>query len=303
MMPTSVLDALADRFDIPGCVKIDSLRGAGIVAVKTAAAEATIALQGAQLLSWTPAGEADVLWTSPLTEIGTGKAIRGGIPICWPWFGPHPSDPAAPGHGFARNAFWELMTTEKQGDTARIVFRLSESDLQRTYGPTTVDLKLTLSIGRDLEISLTTGNLGADPLVITEALHTYFHVGDVRQIAIAGLDGASYLDNADGGTRKTQKSNIAIDREVVRNFDGTTALVTMTDPVLARRIAIEKSGSGATIVWNPWTRAGAGSFTDIPSGDFAKFVCIESGNAGRAAITIPPGAQHTLTARYSVARL
>jgi glucose-6-phosphate 1-epimerase len=303
MARTTNIEALADRFDIPGTVTIEQRGSAGIVAIKTAAADATISLQGAQLLSWTPAGEADVLWTSPLAGIGNGLAIRGGIPICWPWFGPHPTDPAAPAHGFARNALWDLMSTETQGDTARIVFRLADTDLQRTFGPTAVDLSMTLSIGRDLDIALVTGNLGATPLSITEALHTYFQVGDVKLIEIAGLEGESYLDNADGGVRKTQKNNVVIDQEVVRAFDATAAPVTLTDPVLGRRITIGKSGSGATIVWNPWTRAGAGSFTDIPSGDFAKFVCIESGNTGRAALTLPPGARHTLTARYSVARL
>ncbi len=300
--PTAI-EALADRFDIPGAVQIQQLGPAGIVVIKTAAAEATIALQGAQLLAWTPAGETGALWTSPLADIGNGKAIRGGIPVCWPWFGPHPTNAKAPAHGFARNAIWELMATETHGDTARIVFRLPQTEAQRLFGPAAVDLKIALSIGRDLEIALSTGNLGDAPLSITEALHTYFHVGDVTRIQIAGLDGASYLDNADGGARKTQKNNIVIDQEVVRVFDDTAAPITLTDPVLGRRISIEKSSSGATIVWNPWTRAGTSAFPDIPSGEFAKFVCIESGNAGRAALTIAPGTQHTLTARYTIARL
>lgn len=301
MVPTD-LRALARRFDVPGALSVKAEGGAGVIVIETPAASAKIALQGAHLLSWTPAGEADAVWLSPLTGIGTGKAIRGGIPVCWPWFGPHPSDTSAPSHGFARNVDWELTAAEHIGDVMRVVLELPPSDLQRRHGFEALGLTLAFEIGGELSLALTSENRGAAPITITEALHTYFQTADVKKIRIEGLDGASYLDNSEGGKRKSQSGPISIDREIVRIFDETTSPVTLTDPGLARRIEIRKSGSDATIVWNPWTRAGTSSFTDIPSGDFAKFVCVESGNAGGRAVTIPPGGRHVLATRYGITR-
>ena len=273
-------------------------QGGTVINIATSAGHAAVALQGAQLLSWQPSGQShDVMWQSPLTRFGGGEAIRGGIPICWPWFSKH-ADAAKPQHGFARNVLWRLTAAERIGDNVRLDFQLPADCLGREHLDGSAELSFRVTISHTLDMALTTKNVGATPFTVTQALHTYFHVGDVGRIDIAGLDGATYRDNTDGGREKRLTGALMIARETVALFDEAPPVQTLTDPVLARRIVVTRTGGTSTVVWNPG--AAASTMGDIPARAQNQFVCIESGAIGRAATTLSPGGSVMIGAHYEV---
>lgn len=279
-------------------VTVDVRNGGAIIDVATRVGRAAIALQGAQVLSWQPAGQShDVLWHSPLARFGGGKAIRGGIPICWPWFGMH-ADTAKPQHGYARNAAWHLTSARRSGDDVSLEFELPADCAGREHLDGAAELRLRVTIGATLEIALETKNVGQTPFTITQALHTYLRVGDTSRIAISGLDGATFRDNTDGGREKRQTGDLKIARETVALFDNAPTTHVLTDPVLARRITATRTGGASTVVWNPGDAAA--TMGDIPPPSQSHFVCIESGAIGRAAMVVLPGGTTTVGARYEV---
>ena len=296
------LQPIVDR--VPGLTVVER-RGGLVIDVAIDAARASIALQGAQVLSWAPAGHDDVLWCSPLSPLGGGKAIRGGIPLCWPWFGPNADDSAKPQHGFARNITWDLVdVTDLDNDDGHLVltFGLPAEAPMRTLFPHAAQALLFVDIGRTLTIRLETENIGNTSFTITDALHTYVRVGDVSRVRIDGLDGATYRDNAAGGRITHQDGPLTVSKETVALFDIAPAVANIVDPVLKRCISVMREpDSRSTIVWNPGATAAA--MADIPKGGEAGFVCVESGDIGAAAITLEPGDCHACGVTYAVARV
>jgi D-hexose-6-phosphate mutarotase len=295
------LSSLNARFGLTGQVVFKSDPGGlHVVEVNNAHASATIALQGAHVMTYAPRGEQPVIWLSPVAKLAPGKSIRGGVPICWPWFGPHATDPKFPGHGFARTVPWEILKTEALADGAtRLAFRLIESDATRTQWPYPSELTCLITVGQTLDIDLITRNTGQAPITIGDALHTYFHVSDIRQVAIRGLDGCPYLDKVEGGQRKQQAGPVTIGAEVDRIYLDSVADCLIEDPGLKRRIRIAKRNSRATVVWNPW-REKAAKMGDLGDDGYLHMVCVESANAADDVVTIPPGGAHHLWVRYSV---
>jgi glucose-6-phosphate 1-epimerase len=292
--------ALNARFAIPGQLGFKDGPGGLVVAeVTNAEASATIALQGAHVMGWAPRGERPVIWLSRAAKFAPGKSIRGGVPVCWPWFGPHATDPKLPGHGYARTVAWEPVAAEASAPgTTRITLRLTETAATRAQWPHATPVECAITVGRALEIELATRNAGPAPVTIGQALHTYFEVGDVRRIAIDGLDGCPYLDKVDGA-RKRQHGPVTIGAEVDRIYLEAPGECLIDDPVLGRRIRIAKRGSRSTVVWNPWLEKAAkmGDFGE--HGEFG-MVCVESANAADDVVTVAPGASHRLWVRYSV---
>ncbi len=282
-------------------VRLGQSRGGLVIDVATPSANATIALQGAQILSWAPRGHDDMLWCSPVSPLGGGKAIRGGIPICWPWFGMH-EDTAKPQHGFARNLVWDLVDAaqlDDDGGHVVLTLKLPRRATEREHFVYGAQATAFIDIGRTLSLRVETDNEGDEPFTITEALHTYFSVGAASAISIEGLAGRTFRDNTDGGREKTQTGPIAIRAETVALFDVSPELLTIRDPVLKRRIRIARDAdSRSTVVWNPG--AAAANMIEIPKGDETRFVCVESGNIGRAAIPIAPGESHACGVTYSL---
>ncbi len=261
---------------------------------------ATVALQGAQVMSWAPRDMEPVIWLPRETRPTSGKAIRGGVPVCWPWFGPHGSDPTFPSHGFARTALWRVAGTETLADgTTRMVLRLEPGDELRELWPHPSALECRISVGGALELELTTFNTGSGPVTLSQALHAYFNVSDVRRVAIHGLDGCTYLDKVDGGRRKRQAGAVTISAETDRIYIDTAADCLIDDPDLRRRIRVSKQGSGSTVVWNPWVDKAA-RLGDLGQNGYLHMVCVETANAGHDRVTVPPGELHRLTARYQV---
>lgn len=168
----------------------DSIRRTEVVAgypvfeVAHPAAIARVALHGAQIMEWTPAGQGPVLYLSPQALYRDGKAVRGGVPICWPWFGPHETDAALPAHGFARNRFWHLSDACENEAGVQLCFTLDDDDASRRLWPHAFRLEMTMNVGAELNLALRMINTGAERFTITGALHTYLAVGDVRRIAV-----------------------------------------------------------------------------------------------------------------------
>lgn len=295
------ISALNARYGIPGEVSLTERDGGMIVLeVSNPHADASIALQGAHLMTWTPRGVPPVIWLSQDARLAPGKSIRGGVPVCWPWFGPHATEPAFPGHGFARTVRWELVEAERLANGAsRLVLRLLQSDATRAQWPHPSELEIHMVVGPTLEIELVTRNTGSALFTVGQALHTYFAVGDVRQVKVHGLDGCPYLDKVDGGARKHQSGPLTIAGEVDRIYLESTADCVIEDPVLERRIRIAKRGSASTVVWNPWT-AKAAKMGDLGRDGYLHMLCVESANADSDVVEIAPGAEHRLWVRYAI---
>jgi len=298
------VDALNQQHALDGRLRFKQLAEGYLVAEVTATgASATIALQGAQVLSWAPSGEQPVIWLSPKASFAPGKSVRGGAPICWPWFGAHADEADYPAHGYARTSPWELEFAEAlAGGEVRLVLRLIETELSDRMWPHITPLECHITVGPTLTVELITGNEGGEALRLTEALHTYFLVGDVRKVAVLGLDQCDYLDKVQGFERFSQSGPIAIEGEVDRVYLNTNREVIIQDPSLKRRIHIRKRGSGSTIVWNPWVEKSQ-QMGDMGEEGHLHMLCVESGNAFENAILLEPGAEHRLVAEYSLSAL
>lgn len=294
---------LNSKYSIPGHLDFGvGSHGAVVARIANAASTAEIAKQGAQLLTWAPAGQPQVVWLSPQALFKEGKSLRGGAPVCWPWFGPHPSDATLPGHGYARNLEWRVKGSAAEGDATRIGFFF---DPVAAGVPNAVDalLELEFVIGATLRMELTTTNRGSGPLTITQALHTYFHVGDIGAVTVDGLEGKEYVDKvAPGSPTVRQQGGVAIGEEVDRIYLDCPEPVTIVDAGLRRRIRIANQGSRSCVVWNPWADKGA-KFGDMGDDGYRRMLCVETTNAGNDQVAISPGARYTLATEIGVAPL
>ena len=277
--------------------------GLPIIQCRTAGGESRLLVQGAQLVEWAPHGQPPVVWLSPDAKWIPGKSPRGGIPICWPWFGPHDTREEYPPHGIVRAATWELIkATLLVDESHRLHFRWAPQSSHSDYWPFNTPLEVRYTLGEALEIELVTRNDSTEDLTLTEALHTYFGVADVREITIRGLEGFDYIDKVDDGRRKQQSGPITMTGETDHIYLSTQADCLIQDPLLNRTIRIEKRGSRSTVVWNPWEDK-AKRLGDLGENDYLKMVCVESGNVADDRITLKPGEQHRLWVRYSVAAI
>ena len=288
------------KFGIPGSVEFRTGdHGAVVAQVSNTHATASIARQGAQLLTWAPAGQPPVVWLSPAARFTAGKSLRGGAPVCWPWFGAHPGDAAKPAHGFARNLDWKIVETARLRDATRIVLHLVPEPAQRALWTHSAELTLAVTVGERLRLELTTCNTGADAFRLTQALHTYFHVGDIGATRIEGLGGKTYVDRADGDARVVQDGPVTLRAEVERIYLDCPGGTTIVDEALQRRIRIGKQGSRSCVVWNPWADKGA-KFGDMGENGYRQMICVETSNAWDDVVDVAPGTEHTLSTECSV---
>jgi D-hexose-6-phosphate mutarotase len=267
---------------------------------------ASVCLQGAHLTEWQPRSQvAPVTFMSALAQYAPGKAIRGGIPICWPWFGAHPADAALPSHGFARAAQWQARDlVQLDSGATRVLLLLTESEKSLALWPHRFRLEYRITVGEMLELELATTNTGSEPFTFSEALHTYLRVGDIGSVQVLGLDGTNYADVAEGGRRHRQSGPVTFDGEVDRVFLDTEAPCTIVDPQLKRRIHIVKTGSRSTVVWNPG-EIKAAKLADLgaapaATGGWRQLVCIETANALDNRLTLDPGQSHRTAVQYRV---
>jgi len=267
--------------------------------ITSPAAEADIYLHGAHITSWHPAGTAEVIFLSERSYWEEGRAIRGGIPVCFPWFRAKADDPHAPAHGFARIATWQLVSITQEQDSIVVSLQIESDDESRRWWPHEFHLLQRITVGVELRSELIVTNTGSAPFRFEEALHTYYNVGNAEQISVTGLDGVDFLDNTDSNREKVQRGDIVISRPLDNVYLNTPAAVELNDPSLQRRIHIKKENSLTTVVWNPW-KEGAKAMADLGDDEWRQMACVEACNILGFAVTLAPGEKHTMAASVKV---
>lgn len=284
--------------------------GGPILEVNTDQCEARVSAYAAHVASWTPflpgaASPAPGLFCSPRTAWGGGKAIRGGVPICWPWFGPRRDDPkpegkASPAHGFARTRPWHVEQVElADNGRVEVTFLLVSDDDTLTLWPHAFEARLVCALGTTLHLSLVVKNVDDAPFEMEGALHTYLTVSDVEQVKLTGLEGTRFFDKVAGVERSHGREPLVLRDETDSVFMGTKSAVVIEDPGLQRSIRVEKSGSQSTVVWNPWL-VKATAMADLGGDVWRSFVCVEAANVAPHVVPLSPGATHTLSTRVSI---
>ena len=265
-----------------------------IARLRFADQEATISLYGGHVLSYSVKEEAPILWVSEQAIYRDGKAIRGGIPVIWPWFGAHPDDASKPSHGFARTSDWEVKSTSLTEDSHPQICLLLQKD-GATYAqwPHSFRLELTITLGKGLVVDMKVINTGNGPFDFTGALHTYFNVSDISKVKVHGLEDSLYFDQLDQMAVKSQMGPISFDAEFDNIYFDTLSTCRLVDNGFDREILVEKRGSKSTVVWNPWIDK-ARRMSDFGDEEYQSMVCIETANAGPDLITLNPGGQHIL---------
>ena len=296
-------ETLNARFAIPGRLRFqnsggqDSGAGLPVAEITTPDAMARVAVQGGQVLEWQPNGQKPVIWVSRAAVYQTGKGVRGGVPVCWPWFGQLEGKGA---HGFVRVRMWEVREAKTDlADTVVLRLGIKDDESTRAQWDHAFDLELIVTVGAALKMELVTRNTGDKPFTITDGLHTYFRVGDIKQTRVQGLDGAEYLDKVRDFSKERQSGAVTFSGETDRVYINTTADCLIEDPVFGRTIRVAKAGSTSTVIWNPWTEKEK-AFSDMAAGEYANMVCVETVNASPDEITLAPGAKHNLTAFVGV---
>ena len=266
--------------------------------------EAHVFLHGGHVSHFQPKGERPVLWLSGSSRFEPSHAIRGGVPVCFPWFGPKAGAPEAPMHGFARILPWAVVGATRES-SGRLEAKLELTAEAAAHGGFRQELgvTLTLNVGRSLGLTLAIHNQGAAPVRFEEALHSYFAVSDVTRVRVHGLEATPYLDKTDALARKPGAAGpTAISAETDRVYLDTTATVTIEDPGWDRRVVVAKAGSATTVLWNPWA-AKARAMSDFGDDEWPRMLCVETANVGDQAVTLAPGATHLMTATLNVAPL
>lgn len=299
-LDASDLERLNTEFGRAGAVRfIQSELGGAVVELVTPQAVATVALHGAHVLSFEPRGAKPVLWMSPAAVIAEGKGIRGGIPVCWPWFAAHPTDVSKPDHGFVRKAGWRVAQTSADASRAGVELIFTDLDAFTHLWPYKCELTVRVTLTDVLQVDVTTVNLGDTAFTLTGALHTYFAISEISETSVHGLEQVTYLDKLQDFARETQDGAIAFPGEVDRIYEDTTGDVTIRDAGNGRIIRVAKQGSRSTVVWNPWVEKSA-RLGDMPPGTYRGMVCVETTNAGGDVVTLEPRAVHRLSAIISV---
>lgn len=276
-----------------------SSEGLPLLSLSGAFGTARFSPQGAHLLDFTPHGQSPILFLSSCTHLAPGKAIRGGVPVIFPWFGPRAGHPAAPMHGLVRTRFWkveEVSVPENGPATVRFSFRADEET--RSLWPHAFALSLQFVLGAALDIRWEVQNTGDSPFEFEQALHPYFPIQDVHSASVSGLQGAHYLDKTDALRLKEDTAPfVSFASETDRLYLNTTADCLLADPASGRTLVVSKTGSKSSVVWNPWIEKAA-ALADLGNEDWRHFVCVEQVNAGQNAILLPAGGSHILTTRY-----
>ena len=296
------LTELNEHFSIPGVLRFQQLPGGLVYAdVTTAHATARVYMQGAHLTAWQPMGQAPVIFLSRKSDLAPGKAIRGGVPLAFPWFA---TDQKAdrmdgkpgPSHGFARIQDWTLAFAALAGEDLHLTFTLGPTEMSRKLGFDHFRLAFQLVIGRSLTMQLTVANDAPTPLVFEEAMHTYFSVVDVHEVSVTGLEPTSFIDKTDSfKVKPAANAPLIFTGFTDRVYPNTTATCVIHDEAGRRTITNEKANSHTTVVFNPWRE-----LPDMAADEWHEMVCVETVNAGANAVTLEPGKTHTMQAHISV---
>lgn len=296
------IDRLNAEHGIEGTLRIVEGRGGlAMIEIDNGLARATISPYAGQVLSYVPAGATeDLLFLGDKAYFQEGKAIKGGIPICWPWFGPDPEDKGRAAHGFARSWPWTVLETQSLRDgSTKVSLGIADDFGTRAVWPQYFNLVLEITVGATLMLELITRNAGDTRFSITQGFHTYFKVGDIRHARVTGLDGCRYIDKTADDAVLTQEGPISVDREINRIYESVPAALAIEDEALHRRIRIRSGNSATCVVWNPWIET-AKAMGDLDDEDYKVMLCVETLNAESEVIEVPAHGEHRLTAEYEI---
>lgn len=282
-------------------VKLDQLN---CWRIRHGQAELLVAQQGAHILSYQLDGQPPVIWLNDEAVFKTGKSIRAGVPVCWPWFGNLQRNPAsvqamrvsnepAPAHGLVRALDWELGEIGITDGGLKVEFILPVPEAGLPGWPHQVDLRLSIRLDEQLHIHLTSHNRGTDSVSISQALHSYFAVSDVRNVQVEGVDGLSYIETLDDWNIAKQQGDLHVTGETDRIYLNTPAKLSIVDPAWERRIELTASGSRSAVIWNPWIDRAA-AFSDMANDGWQRMLCIETANVMDDIVQLAAGASHTL---------
>ncbi|KTC35447.1 D-hexose-6-phosphate mutarotase [Pseudomonas sp. L5B5] len=283
-------------------VKLDELN---CWRIRHGEAELLVAQQGAHILSYQVAGQPPLIWLNEEAQFKTAKNIRAGVPVCWPWFGNlvrnpqsvqamRPGSDPATAHGLVRATDWELQGIETDGDSLLVRLHLPCPAEGFPGWPHQVEPSLTIRLDQQLHISLTSHNLGTESVSISQALHSYFAVSDVRQVHVEGVDGLNYIETLEDWTTKAQAGDLHFAGETDRIYLDAPAQLAIVDPQWQRRIRLASQGSRTAVIWNPWIGRAA-QFSDMADDGWQRMLCIETANVMDDIVTLAPGASHTLS--------
>lgn len=296
------LQQLNETFSIRDCISfIEGKGGLPVISVSSDKASASISLYGGQVLSYQQVTDMnDLFFVSDHAYYEAGKAIKGGAPVCWPWFAANKGDPSLPFHGFVRNQLWQVESTEllQNGDVV-VSLLFSTSEMTKTLWSHDFELHQQITIGEQLDIQLTTKNTGKQSFDITQAVHSYFNIGNINTVSVSGLEEKRYLDKVEQFSEKTQHGVITVSSEVDRIYQASDNEIVIDDPGFNRKIHINNTGSTTTVVWNPWVDISRSS-ADLKDDDYLRFICVETANAADEIITVTAGAQYTMGVSYRI---
>ena len=291
--------------DLPASVRLEAGRGGlPVLLVNGPAGRAEIYLHGATVTDWTPRGHEPVLWVSSASRFTRDTAIRGGVPICFPWFGAQVGHPESPSHGFARLSEWALVGAQDDGEDVTVRLRLTDSDANGASAwPHRFEAVYAIVVGSRLSLALTVTNRGDDAVVFEEALHTYLDVSDIRAAEVTGLEGNAFYECLAGpgvGPVSGESDPVRFRAETDRIYVGTRATVTVRDIDAGRSVLVGKDGSETTVVWNPWIDK-VRDLPDFGDDEWKNMVCVEVSNIRDAAVRLAPGCSHIMTAIFELA--
>jgi glucose-6-phosphate 1-epimerase len=302
-MSTTDLNA---QFGIPNVLHFDEFNGLTRAQVTLPTCAATVYLHGAHVTHWQPTGDAPVFFVSSRSALEPGKPIRGGVPICFPWFATRSDGKPGPGHGFARLEEWTLASAALMpaDHTLHLTFTLAASDQARSFGFDNFRLAYEVILGADhgraLTLRFSVANLADTPFAFEEALHTYFHIADIHKVEITGLESAPYIDKVDDFKQKTSPpSPLKITTRTDRVFPNASGPATIHDDGNHRIITNTKTNSDTSVVWNPWSETIL-TMPDLAPDDWLSYVCVETANAGVNAVTLPAKQARTMQTTISI---
>lgn len=278
--------------------------------LKTRHGIAIVALHGAHLLSWIPTGQRDVFWLSP-RALPEPAAIRGGVPLCWPWFAKQDMPASAAQHGLVRTLPWQVsaihsVSNDEISLSLEPCAQATPDSILAELAPG-LQVSLRITLGETLSQTLHTRNLGSQTFQLTQALHNYFSVGNASLAGIEGITGLPYQDRLRDLATDVQHTPFMLDQACDRTYRHAaqdsraqpTHRYTLVDPAWQRRIVIDTQGSQSVVVWNPGSE-GARKIADLPDEGWQDFFCIEAANAGPDVIALAPGAEHRLGQTLSI---
>jgi glucose-6-phosphate 1-epimerase len=288
---------LDQKHGIDNCVLFYEGKGnLPFIEINSSYSQAVVSLYGAHVLNFIPKGETDLLWNTNSSLFQEGKAIRGGIPLCFPWFGPHATDSSKPQHGFIRLQTWSVVNASVlENGEVFLELELRENELSQAIWPYSFIAQLSVKVGLSLTVTLTIKNTDNKTFTYTDALHTYLQVGNVDAVKVEGLKDTSYIDTVKKNQCfEQQEDMLNIDQEINRRYRDTDKICTVHDSALNRIIVVSKSGSKTTVVWNPWAET-IKKMADMDEDDFKTMLCIEAANALADTITLAPGESWSLS--------